>query len=63
MKEITSDQVARQYFGNFFVPFEIPKIIVVDVDRHLWNVLEDFSRDLTDTGICSCKVKPQVNYK
>ena len=27
LKEITSDQVALWYFGNFFVPFGIPKIM------------------------------------
>ena len=32
MKEITSDQAARWDFGNFFVPFGIPKMIVVDAD-------------------------------
>ena len=32
IKEITSDQAARWSFGNFFVPFGIPKIIVVDSD-------------------------------
>ena len=32
LKEITSYQAARWDFGNFFVPFGIPKIIVVDAD-------------------------------
>ena len=32
MKEITSDQAARWAFGNFFVLFGLPKIIVVDSD-------------------------------
>ena len=32
LKEITSDQAARWDFGNFFVPFGIPKMIVVDAD-------------------------------
>ena len=32
LKEITSEQVTRWAFVNFFVPFWIPKIIVVDVD-------------------------------
>ena len=31
-KEITSDQASRWAFGNFFVPFGLPKIIVVDAD-------------------------------
>ena len=32
LEEITSDQAPRWAFGNFFVPFGIPKIIVVDAD-------------------------------
>ena len=32
MKKIKSYQVAIWDFGNFFVPFGIPKIIVVDAD-------------------------------
>ena len=32
MKEIISDQAARWSFGNFFVTFGLPKIIVVDSD-------------------------------
>ena len=32
MKEITSDQVSKWAFGNFFVPIVIPKTIVMDVD-------------------------------
>ena len=31
-KEIISDQVIRWDFGEFFVPFELPKMIVVDTD-------------------------------
>ena len=32
MKECISDQAARWAFGNLFVPFGVPKIIVVDAD-------------------------------
>ena len=32
MKEIPSDSSAQCDFGNLFVPFVIPKIIVVDAD-------------------------------
>ena len=32
LKGNTSNQAARWAFGNFFVPFGIPKIIVVDAD-------------------------------
>ena len=33
MKQNTSYQISRWDFGNFFVPFGIPKMIVVDADR------------------------------
>ena len=32
LKEIKSDQAARWGFGNFFVPFGLPKMIVVDAN-------------------------------
>ena len=32
LKKITSDQAAQWAFGNFLVPFGIPKIIVVNAD-------------------------------
>ena len=32
LKQITSDQPARWAFGNFFVPFGFPEMIVVDAD-------------------------------
>ena len=41
MREITSDQAARWDFGNFFVPFGIPKIIVVDADGLFAGVFEN----------------------
>ena len=61
MKEITSDQVARWYFGNFFVPFGLPKTIVVDADGILWSFQEDFPKDPTNTSTCSYKVQIKVN--
>ena len=33
LKEITSDQDKRWDFRNFFVPFGLPKTIVVDSDE------------------------------
>ena len=33
LKQITSDQVALWGFGNFVVPFGLPKMIVVDADE------------------------------
>ena len=32
LKEITPDQAARWDFGNFFLPFGLPKLIDVDAD-------------------------------
>ena len=32
LKSITADQFTLWHFGNFFVPFGIPKMIVVDAD-------------------------------
>ena len=32
LKEITPDQAAQWDFGNLFVPFRLPKIIVADTD-------------------------------
>ena len=34
LKEITSYQATRWRFGNFFISFGLPKIIVVDTDGH-----------------------------
>ena len=44
LKYITSEQVAWWDFGKFFVPFGIPKIIVVDVDGFFSGVLRNISR-------------------
>ena len=40
MKEITSDQAALWDFGNFFVPFRIPKMIVVDANGIFSGILK-----------------------
>ena len=32
LKQIELDQATRWYFGNFFVPFGLPKIIVVEAN-------------------------------
>ena len=34
LKETTAEQVSQWNFGNFFFPFGIPKMIVVDADEH-----------------------------
>ena len=63
-KLITSDQAARWSFGNFFVPFGLTKISVVDA-YGLFSVIskEDFPRDHTNPSTCSCKWQPEGNYK
>ena len=43
LKEITSDQATRWDFGKLFVPFGIPKMIVVDAD----GLFLKFSRRLS----------------
>ena len=64
LKEITSCQAARWGFGNFFVPFGLPKMIIVDLDGlFFWNVQEDFPTDLTNTSTYNCKGQPQGNQK
>ena len=46
MKEITSDQAARWDFGNFFVLFGLPKMIVVDADGIYSEI---FKKNFQDT--------------
>ena len=41
MKKITSDQAARWYFVNLFVPFGLPKMIVVDADGFFYGMLKN----------------------
>ena len=45
MKEITSEQVARWTFENFFVTFRLPKMIVVDVDGPFAGMLNKHFQD------------------
>ena len=46
LKEITPYQAAQWDFGNFFVPFGIPKMIVVDADEMFSGMFEIFSKRL-----------------
>ena len=41
MKEITSDQATQWAFGNFFVPFGLRKMIVVDADELFDGMFKD----------------------
>ena len=41
INQITSDQVARRSFGNFFVTFGIPKMIVVNLDGMFSGVFNE----------------------
>ena len=38
LKEITPEQVVRWDFGNLFVPFGLPKMIVVDADEMFYGI-------------------------
>ena len=40
LKQITLDQVALWNFGDFFVPFGFPKMIVVDADELFSGMLK-----------------------
>ena len=44
INKITSDQVARWSFGNLFVPFRLPKMIVVEADGLFAGMLNQISR-------------------
>ena len=48
LKEIIPDQAEKWDFGNFFLLFGIPKMIIVDSDGILWNLQEDFKRYCTN---------------
>ena len=45
MKENTPDQAARWDFENFFVPFGLPKIIVVDADGFFSGIFKKTFQD------------------
>ena len=46
LKEISSYQAARWSFGNLFVPFGLPKMIVVDVDGIFLEISTKISKRL-----------------
>ena len=41
LKDIKSDQVAIRDFGNFIVPFGIPKMIFVDADEMFAGIFKN----------------------
>ena len=45
MREITSYKVALWYFGNIFIPFGIPKMIVVDKNVSFSGVFKKTSQE------------------
>ena len=50
LKQIKSCQVALWYLRKLFVPFGLPKMIVVDTDELFMKFPTRFPRDLTYTG-------------
>ena len=60
LKEITSDQAAKWAFGNFFVPFGLLKMIVVDADG-LFDGM--FKNTFKETLLISVHEVTRGNYK
>ena len=60
MKEITSYQTARWYFGNFFVPVGLPKIIVVGADGIFSGM---FKKPFQDTILIPVHIVARGNHK
>ena len=60
LKKNTSYQVARWPFGNFFVPFGIPKMIVVDARRIFYGM---FRNKFPETLLILVYEVARVNYK
>ena len=59
-KEITSDQTARWACGNLFVPFGIPKIIVVGTDGFFYGI---FKKTFQETLIIPVHEVARGNHK
>ena len=60
LKEITPEQATRWDFGNLFVPFGIPKIIVVDADD-LFDVM--FKNNYQETLLIRVHAVSRVKHK
>ena len=60
MKEITSDQAARWDFGNFFVSFGLPKMIVVDADGLFSG---SFKKTFQETSLIPLHAVARDNHK
>ena len=58
MKEITPDQAVQWAFGNFFAPFGISKIIVVNADGLFSGIYRNIFQH---PSTCICKGKRQDN--
>ena len=60
MKKITSDQAAKWAFENSFVPFGLPKIIVVDADG-LFSVI--FKKTFQESLLIPVHAVARGNHK
>ena len=60
MKEITSFHAARWDFGNFFVPFGLPKMIVVDADGLFSGI---FKKTFQETLLIPLHAVTRGNHK
>ena len=60
MKEITSDQATPWAFGNLFVPFGLPKIIVVGADGIFTGM---FKKTFQETLLIQVHSVARVNHK
>ena len=60
MKEVTSEQAARWDFGDLFVPFGIPKMIVVDADGLFPGM---FNNTFQDTLLIPVHAVARGNHK
>ena len=58
-KEITSDQASLWDFGNFFVPFGLPKMIVVDEDGFFSGM---FKKSFQETFLIPAHAVAMVNH-
>ena len=64
LKEITSDQAARWDFGKFFVPFGLPRMIIVDADglfSGMSNKTFQYTLLIPVHAVTRCKHKAIIN--
>ena len=60
LKEITSYQAVRWDFGNFFIPFGFPRMIVVDADVFVSGMIRN---TLQETLLISVHAFARNNHK